>query len=193
MLYTRATGRVKTFPKLHADQIQHSAIAIIGADGHGERAILRLPAYAADADNPQLSPDGRTIVFEESTSPLGHPRLSHAIFTVGSDGKGVRRVTAWKLHAGDGPDWAPDGSLILFRSNEDVGDFEKSQIYAIRPDGTGLTQLTHVAPPTRLFSSSFSPDGTRVVFAMAGKGRLPDLYTMATDGTDIRQVTHSPL
>src|SRR4051812_6298255 len=178
VLFTRSTGRAKIFRKLDTDQIEHSAIAIIGADGRGERTILRMPRYAADAVSPLMSPDGRTILFEEGTSPLGHPRLSHAVFTVGSDGKGVRRITPWKLHAGDGPDWSPDGTLILFRSNEDVGEFAKSQLYTIHPDGTGLTQLTHLAPPALLFSSSFSPDGTRIVFAMAPTGKLPDLYTM---------------
>jgi TolB protein len=191
VLFTRATGRVRTFPKLDTDQIQHSAIAMIDADGSGERTILRLRAYSGDANNPLLSPDGRTIVFEEATSPLGHPRLSHAVFTVGADGTGVHRVTPWKLRAGDGPDWAPDGSRILFRSNEDVGDFAKSQLYTIRPDGSGLTQLTHRAGATKLLSASFSPDGTRIVFAMAPKDRLPDLYTMATDGSDVQRVTRT--
>jgi TolB protein len=192
VLYTRATGRVKTFPKLDTDQIEHSAIAVIGADGTGKHEILRLPAYSGDANNPLLSPDGRTIVFEEATSPLGHPRLSHAVFTVGADGSGVHRVTPLKLRAGDGPDWAPDGSRILFRSNEDVGNFAKSQLYTIQPDGSGLTQLTHVGGGTKLLSASFSPDGTRIVFAMAPKGSLPDLYTMAIDGSDVQQVTRTP-
>jgi Tol biopolymer transport system component len=192
VLFTRATGHVRTFPKLHTDQIENSAIAMIGSDGRGERAVLRLHAYSGDANSPLLSPDGRTIVFEEGTSPLSHPRLSHAIFTVGVDGKGLHRVTPWKLRAGDGPDWAPDGSRILFRSNEDVGDFAKSQIYTIEPSGSGLTQVTHVAAGTKLLSSSFSPDGTRIVFAMAPKGRLPDLYTMAVDGSDVVQLISAP-
>jgi TolB protein len=191
VLYTRATGRVKTFPKLDTDEIQHSAIAMIRADGTGKRVILRLRAYSGDANNPQLSPDGRTIVFEEATSPLGHPRLSHAVFTVGADGRGVHRVTPWKLRGGDGPDWSPDGSRILFRSNEDVGDFAKSQLYTIQPDGSGLIQLTHVGGGTKLLSASFSPDGTRIAFAMAPKGRLPDLYNMASDGSDVQQVTRT--
>jgi TolB protein len=192
VLYTRATGRVKAFPRQHAEFIQHSAIAMIGADGTGKREILRLPAYSGDANNPQLSPDGRTIVFEEATSPLGHPRLSHAVFTVGADGSGVHRVTPLNLRGGDGPDWAPDGSSILFRSNEDVGNFTKSQLYTIHPDGSGLAQLTHVGGGTKLLSASFSPDGTRIVFAMAPRGRLPELYTMASDGSDVQQVTRTP-
>jgi TolB protein len=191
VLFTRATGRAKTFRNA-PNIIQHSAIAMIGADGTGKREILRLPPYSGDANNPQLSPDGRTIVFEVGTSPLGHPRLSHAVFTVGADGLGMRRVTPLKLRGGDGPDWAPDGSRILFRSNEDVGNFTKSQLYTIRPDGSGLTQVTHVGGGTKLLSASFSPDGTRIAVAMAPKGRLPDLYTMASDGSDVQQVTRTP-
>jgi Tol biopolymer transport system component len=127
-----------------------------------------------------------------ATSPLGQRPLAHAVFTVGVDGKGVHRVTPWKLRGGDGPDWSADGSTILFRSNEDVGDFLKSQIYTVRPDGGGLTQVTHVAAGTQLLSSSFSPDGTRIVFASAPKGRLPDLYTMAVDGSDVRPLLRAP-
>ena len=43
-----------------------------------------------------------------------------------------------------------------------------------------------------MFSSTWSPDGTRIVFSMAPKGHLPDVYTMAPDGSDVQQVTHSP-
>jgi Tol biopolymer transport system component len=192
ILYTRATGHVRTFPKFDTDVIQHSAIVMIGADGTGARVILRLRPYTGDANNPQLSPDGRTVVFEKATSPLAHPRLQHAVFTVGADGRGLHRVTPLKLRGGDGPDWAPDGSRILFRSNEDVGDFEKSQLYTIRADGSGLTKITHVGGGTKLLSASFSPDGTRIVFAMAPKNKLPDLYTMAADGSDVVRVTRNP-
>src|SRR3954471_3555148 len=190
--FTRATGRIRHFPKLHTDQIEHSAIAIIGADGSGEREILRTPPYDSDANFPQLSPDGQTIVFGRGFSPVGHPRRAFAIYTVSADGSGMRRITPLKLHAGDGPDWAPDGSRILFRSNEDIGDNAKSQVYSVRPDGSDLRQLTHVAPGTLVFSSTWSPDGTRIVFSMAPKGHLPDVYTMAPDGSDVQQVTHSP-
>ena len=190
--YTRATGRVRIFKKFDTDQIEHSDVVVIGADGRGARVVRRSGVFLSDLEWPMLSPDASRFLLEVRTSPIGHPRLSHGVYTVGTDGKNLRRITPLKLRGGDGPDWAPDGSKIIFRSNEDFGDFLKSHYFTVRPDGSGLQQLTHFPSGTKLFSSSFSPDGTRIVFAMAPPGtKLPDVYTMAADGSDIQRVTTS--
>jgi Tol biopolymer transport system component len=182
--YARATGHIRHFKKFDYDQIQHAAVAIIGVDGSGEREILRLRPYSADVHFPQMSPDGRFIVFERANSPLSRPRFGRALFVMNADGSGVHRVTPWKLSGGDNPDWSPDSSRILFRSNEDVND-ERSQYYTVRRDGTGLTQLTHF-PFThrRLFSATFSPDGTQVVFAKADAKGRGDVWIMNADGSN---------
>jgi Tol biopolymer transport system component len=182
--YVRATGHVRHFKKFNYDQIEHAAVAIIGVDGSGEREILRLPRYSADVHYPQVSPDGRLIVFERFNSPLSRPRFGLALFVMNADGTGVHRVTPWNLHAGDNPDWAPDSSRVLFRSNVDVND-ERSQYYTVRPDGTGLTQLTHF-PFThrRLFSATFSPDGSQIVFGKADGTGSGDIWIMNADGSN---------
>jgi TolB protein len=182
--YVRATGRIRQFPKFESDQIEHSAVTIIGIDGTGEREILRLGRYKGDVDLPQMSPDGRFIVFERVNSPLSRPRFGRALFVVKVDGSGLHRVTPWSLHAGDNPDWSPDSSRILFRSNEEVND-ERSQYYTVRPDGSGLTQLTHF-PFThrRLFSATFSPDGSQIVFGKADAKGRGDIWMMNADGSN---------
>jgi Tol biopolymer transport system component len=182
--YVRATGRIRRFKKFDYEQIQHAAVAIIGVDGTGEREILRVPAYSADIHFPQVSPDGRFIVFERFNSPLSRPRFGRALFVMNVDGTGLHRVTPWSLHAGDNPDWAPDSSRILFRSNVDVND-ERSQYYTVRPDGTGLTPITHF-PFThrRLFSATFSPDGSQIVFAKADAEGRGDVWMMNPDGSN---------
>lgn len=52
ILYTRSTGRVRFFPRLDTDQIEHSAIAVVSLDGtgrgrccgcHGSRATSSRP------------------------------------------------------------------------------------------------------------------------------------------------------
>jgi TolB protein len=184
LTYTRATGRVRQFPRFDTDEIERSAVTIIGVDGSGERGILRLPRYAGDAEFPQTSPDGRLIVFERRNSPLSKPRLGRALYVMNADGSGLHRVTPWKLHAGDNPDWAPDSSRILFRSKVEVND-ERSQYYTVRPDGTGLTQLTRF-PFThrRLFSATFSPDGSQIVFAKADAKGRGDIWIMNPDGSN---------
>jgi TolB protein len=182
--YVRATGRIRRFKKFDYEQIQHAAVAIIGVDGSGGREILRLPPYSGDVHYPQVSPDGRLIVFERANSPLSRPRFGRALFVMNVDGTGLHRVTPWKLYGGDNPDWSPDSSRILFRSNEEIND-ERSQYYTVRPDGTGLTQLTNF-PFThrRLFSTTFSPDGTQIVFAKADAKGRGDIWIMNADGSN---------
>ena len=64
---------------------------------------------------------------------------------------------------------------------------------SIRPDGSGLRQVTHVEEGTQLLSASFSPDGRSITFAMTGEGGEPDVFVMRADGRDVRPVTTTPV
>jgi Tol biopolymer transport system component len=100
----------------------------------------------------------------------------------------ARRVTPWRLDAGDHPDWSPDGRRILFRfAAGDLG----GNLYTVRPDGTAVEQLTRFPLTDEVLSSS-SPDGRWIVFSRTGRGGLPDLFVMRSDGTDPRQLTRTP-
>ena len=92
------------------------------------------------------------------------------------------------------------GSKSLFdfvRSNANGPDFTRQgNLYVVRPDGTGLRQLTHYGGGVQLLQNgSFSPDGGSIVFATtenATKTRnsnLPDVFTMKLDGTGQTRVT----
>jgi TolB protein len=191
VVFTRATGRVREFPNGEGF-IEHSDIVIRDLSGRHAHVVLRSRPFAGDNGEMVASPDGRRIAFVRHNSPLAEPAGGIAIFVMRSDGTHLRRITPWSLRAGDHPDWSPDGRWILFRSNED-GGFLNSQFYVIHPDGSRRRQVTHVSADTMLLSSSFSPNGKRIVYSQTGLGGQPDIFTIRVDGTDVHQVTHTPL
>ena len=169
--------------------IEVSAIAVMDADGGNVRQLtqLRRPTSSED-QQPVWSPDGKQIAFQRENSidnPVGH----RAIFVVNAAGGEVRRLTPWRLDAGDHPDWSPDGKRIVFRSA--TFKFTASNLWTVRRDGTGLKQLTRLPATNQLLSASYSPDGHWIVFSKTGHAGLPDLFAMRPDGTGLRQITRT--
>jgi Tol biopolymer transport system component len=187
----RRIAFVRTFGRFRDGEFEHQGIYTMRIDGSHVRRVSLPRTRAAIDDNPQWSPEGRRIVFVR-TNLTANPAGKTALFIVRADGSGRRRLTPWTLDAGDGPVWSPDGSRILFRSPASE-DFLDSNLYTIRPDGSGLEQVTDVSGTTRVYSSSFSPDGGSIAFGMTGVGDAADVYTIHLDGTALKPVTRTVL
>jgi TolB protein len=85
-------------------------------------------------------------------------------------GKGAR--SRFRLEAFSRPTWSPDGDLIAFAAiRGGKGAAEKTQVFVVRPDGTGLRPL----PGTRGGSDPvFAPDGRSLVFSRYKQKRRPE-------------------
>jgi dipeptidyl aminopeptidase/acylaminoacyl peptidase len=139
---------------------------VMNADGTGVRRIARTPF---EAQYPQWGPDGSRIAFtgvvdgnfelftitpdgdrltrlttstEWENWPTWSPdsaRIAFSvepeIWTMSADGSDRTLVTVPQDVTGGEPNWSPDGALIAF----DCG--ASPAICAIRPDGTGFTEL----------------------------------------------------
>lgn len=168
-------------PKVHG-------IFIANANGTGARRVTRgIATKKAFDTESQWSPDGTRIAFTRVKNAK-----EAAIFVVGVDGRGLKRLTPWALDA-TSPDWSPDGTRILFNSYFDFHPGHSSNLFSIRPTGGRRTPLTHNRGGRQhSFRPAWSPDGTRIVFAhftSAGGGRV-DLYTMNPDGSGRTRVTN---
>jgi TolB protein len=136
------------------------------------------------AAEPEFSPDGRWIAFQQF--PKGG-QLS-AIFVMRANGTDMRQVTALGMDAAH-PEWSPDGSRIIFNNDftRRVGD-----IFTIRPDGTGLTQLTNVISLGEAdFRPDYSPDGTKIVFNQFIPGQPMQVLVMSANGSDAQVINTS--
>ncbi len=156
---------------------------------------------APDIDSVEWSPSGMELALTVRNDNGKHfkPVGGSAIFVIGRDGSRLRRLTPWRLHAGEGVDWAPDGSRILFQSltaHYEVPGGEIGDLYTVSLADSKLQRLTHANDGVLV--GSFSPDGTRIVYATTdgavpnlGGQTYPDVVTIAAHGGAVVQVTHT--
>jgi TolB protein len=184
LIATVEEGQVRTVGG--APQIQQSAIKLVDPRSGKQRTIYKRTAWEGGVLTPQVSPDGRAVIYTAENSGRTKPPFGKAMFAVDIDGSDHHQVAAWELGGGDGPVFSPDG-LILFRSFEDE-DSKQSDYWNVRRDGTRLNQLTRFKHGTLVLSASYSPDGAWIVYGSDGAGGA-DLYVMRADGTENRRLT----
>jgi Tol biopolymer transport system component len=139
-----------------------SGLSIMNADGSGQHRVPNTDG----GEYPSWSPDGNRIAFNSNLSG------DHVMYIVDVDGSRV--VDLSSVGEGWQVDWSPDGRSILFTSHRDFPD-NNTDIYLMRPDGSGVRRLTHA----RAYTPAWSPDGTHIVFC------APGLFVMRPDGSGI--------
>jgi len=119
--------------------------------------------------DPQVSPDGRLIVFVLRKTDLEANKGRTDLWLVGVDGTGLRRLTSHP-EGDSNPRWTPDGKSIWFISTRS----ESSQVWRIRIDGGEAEQVTD--EPLDVGNLVVSPDGHHIAFTMEV---FPDCNTVA--------------
>ena len=130
-----------------------------------------------DLNAPEISPDGKTIVFTRYYLDVDKPTT----WLMGRDGTNLRQVV--DLSAWD-PTWSPDGSAILFAS--DINNTNnKSQLFIVNVDGTGLRQVGDF--PFLRGRSDWSIQDLIVTYS--GMRWERELYIMHSDGSGQQRIS----
>ncbi|MEQ9425772.1 MAG: S9 family peptidase [Cyclobacteriaceae bacterium] len=107
--------------------------------------------------NPQLSPDGRHVLYQGNSTDWEENRFDTEIW-MSRDGGTPFQLTNNPKKSSTNPKWSPDGKWIGFLS--DTGD--KTQIQVMKAEGGGVFQITNAKSGISEFE--WSPDGSQIAF-----------------------------
>jgi dipeptidyl aminopeptidase/acylaminoacyl peptidase len=144
------------------------------------------------AEQPRVSPDGTMVAYTR-----GHYDLGTAIFIADLEGGPETQLTEWDMFAAHA-DWTADGRIVF--NTYDLGFFqdttEAANLYVMKPDGTGLEQLTSYGPrEVRATQPRVAPDGSGIAFThVQGHGYgTRRLAFLAFDEAEPRWLTPTPI
>ena len=165
----------------HSNSVGNTEVYVMNPDGSDQ---TRLTFDPRTDQQPDISPDGRQIVFCSTRITDTNPEGDFEIFVMDADGTNATQLTSNGAGINDAwPRWSPNGKQIVFHSNVD-GNFE---IYLINSDGTDLTRVTDY-PGLEQFPE-WSPNGKQLAIR-----RDTDIYLIDTDGTNpIRLTNDAPV
>src|SRR6266536_71263 len=146
------------------------------------------PTPVHDGFFPSFSPDGTRLVFAQYSLADGR----YKIWVAAADGSNP--VEIGRTESPHPFVWSPDGSQIAFLR----GTFGQLFLYVIRPDGSGLHQLSQI-PADTSFPPAWSPDAKYLLWGateQVGYSRLgpyyhTNVYVVGADGDGERRLTDS--
>jgi Tol biopolymer transport system component len=180
-----------------------SEIRVANSDGTGTRVLTNPGTDCAFDLTPTWSSDGQTILFSRGTCDT-----PGELFTVPAAGGTPHDLGV----VGSSPAWGPsriayqgasglstanpDGSdpvEVAAKGNQPAWSADGRLAYLLGHNGTTVVVVGSSSvklPFASVTSLAWSPDGSRfVVTARKAKTAVPDVYTVATDGTDPIRLT----
>jgi Tol biopolymer transport system component len=88
------------------------------------------------------------------------------------------------------PDWLPDGRILFLRYSRVNGETLPPDIYAIEPDGSGLTRLgtIHTTDPIAIYGLRTAGDKLVYNYLPAGESANRGIWVSNLDGSDAEMI-----
>jgi TolB protein len=160
------------------------AIAPLGAD---RTQITQLTEDPADSD-PQVSPDGRQVVFVRSSDPDSfRSETPTTIYLINVDGSGLRPLTDGQ-HPDSEPAFSASGSRVYFTRDTML---KGGEIFSIGLNGSGLSRIVTGTANDR--HPRASARGGLLTFQRSvsggAAGRYQHIFVSKVDGSHLRDLT----
>lgn len=110
---------------------------------------------------PQISPDGKAIVFAVSKPDEVKNQHFSDLYLVDTASGNLKKLTGKMLYAGY-PRWSPSGDQVAFIGISESDNLMISQIYLISAHGGEIMKLT--GSPTGVEQFAWSPDGRKIAY-----------------------------
>jgi Tol biopolymer transport system component len=147
----------------------------------------------ATEDQPAWGPYGKRIAFQWSPGTVANHNTF--LFVMRADGTHLRQITqrgadpsVHQRFADNAPQWSPSAKRLVFQRYDHTTD--RSAIFTVRLDGTGLTRISD----WRLDAGypDWSPNGRWIAFKSQVEGRRQsNVWVVHPNGTDLHRITHS--
>jgi len=120
---------------------------------------------------------------------------NNEVMLMGADGSGKVRLTNDTTYD-EGPQFSPNGKLIVFSRDVDLSEMgDNLDIVTVRPNGSGMVDLTLALTLDGEGQPVFSPDGKKIAFfgdTQPGSSSIGDIFLMNANGTGLVNLTNTP-
>jgi dipeptidyl aminopeptidase/acylaminoacyl peptidase len=138
-------------------------VLLAGRPAHAQTRYLELNDYPkiTTVSDPQISPDGKTIVLVVSRPNLDQDRSDRELVTI-DIASGAQHVLTYERRAVGSPRWSPSGDRLGFVAADGAGKDAKAQVFILSMGGGEAHKITDT--PNGIEQFSWRPGGQEIAY-----------------------------